>query len=367
MPALFLLIGLALGAGAAYLVMSARMRDAHAVAAARVAATTDAHEALAHRKRAVEALVEPVSRQLEAVKSGLDELERSRAEAYGGLGRQLVEVSETQRRLHSETANLVTALRAPQVRGRWGEVQLRRVCELAGMLDRCDFTEQQTLDGDGQRRLRPDLVVHLPGGKDVVVDAKTPLAAYLSAAQAAGDTAREAHLDAYARHVRTHVGQLSAKSYWSQFDSAPEFVVMFLPGEAFYSAALERMPDLIERSVEQSVLIATPTTLIALLKAVSYGWRQERVAESAREVARLGRDLHARLGTLADRFGVLGRRLDSAVGAYNEAVGTFEGRVLVSARRLEEHGAAAGGAALEAPRPVERAARRPREPTLTHS
>lgn len=367
MPALFLLIGLALGAGATYLVMSARMRDAHAVAAARVAATTNAHEALAHRRRAVEALVEPVSRQLEAVKTGLDELERSRAAAYGGLGRQLVEVSETQRRLHSETANLVTALRAPQVRGRWGEVQLRRVCELAGMLDRCDFTEQQTLDGDGQRRLRPDLVVHLPGGKDVVVDAKTPLAAYLSAAQAAGDTAREAHLDAYARHVRTHVGQLSAKSYWSQFDSAPEFVVMFLPGEAFYSAALERMPDLIERSVEQSVLIATPTTLIALLKAVSYGWRQERVAESAREVARLGRDLHARLGTLADRFGVLGRRLDSAVGAYNEAVGTFEGRVLVSARRLEEHGAAAGGAALEAPHPVERAARRPREPTLTHS
>ena len=206
--------------------------------------------------------------------------------------------------------------------------------------------------------LRPDVVVKLPGGKDVVVDAKAPLAAYLDAIEAKDEAARELHLDTYARHVREHIQKLSAKSYSAQFDSSPEFVVMFLPGEVFYSAALERMPDLIERSVEESVLIATPTTLIALLKAVAYGWRQEKMAESAREVSALGRELYQRLSVLSDRFVTLGRRLDSSVKAYNDTVGTLESRVLVSARKFDEHGVAPDGAELESPAPIELSARR---------
>jgi DNA recombination protein RmuC len=288
-------------------------------------------------------------------------MEKERAQAYGGLNRQLLEVTATQQKLHAETANLVTALRAPHVRGRWGEVQLKRVCEMAGMLAYCDFYEQQTVSSDGGA-LRPDVVVKLPGGKDVVVDAKAPLSAYLDAVEAKDEAEREAHLDNFARHVREHIQKLSAKSYAAQFDSSPEFVVMFLPGEVFYSAALERMPDLIERSVEESVLIATPTTLIALLKAVAYGWRQERMAESAREVSKLGRELYQRLAVLSDRFVTLGRRLDSSVKAYNETVGTLESRVLVSARKFDEHGVAPDGEELAVPDQVEISVRRLQAP-----
>lgn len=321
------------------------------------------------QKQGVETLVKPVREKLEAVDRVLREIEKQRAEAFGGIDRQLRSVAETQQRLHAETANLVTALRAPHVRGRWGEVQLKRVCEMAGMLAYCDFYEQQSITGD-KGVLRPDLVVRLPGGKDVVVDAKTPLSAYLDAVEAKDDDVREAHLDNYARHVREHIQKLSAKSYSAQFDSSPEFVVMFLPGEVFYSAALERMPDLIERSVEESVLIATPTTLIALLKAVAYGWRQERMAESAREVSALGRELYQRIGGLSDKVVTLGRRLESSVNAYNETVGTLERRVLVSARKLDAHGVAPDGAELESPGQVDIAVRRlqapeaePAEPT----
>jgi DNA recombination protein RmuC len=406
MGQLWLLIGLAVGAAAVYAVMRGRMeherraadeRIEHerVVAAEKVGAVTAARNELSNQftalstaaleqnnarflqlaeermkaqqaagrteldaqKRGVEQLVKPVEEKLEAVNKVLREMEKERAQAYGGLNRQLVEVTETQQRLHAETANLVTALRAPHVRGRWGEVQLKRVCEMAGMLAHCDFYEQQSVAGpDGV--LRPDVVVKLPGGKDVVVDAKAPLAAYLDALEAKDEATREAHLDTYARHVREHIQKLSAKSYAAQFDSSPEFVVMFLPGEVFYSAALERMPDLIERSVEESVLIATPTTLIALLKAVAYGWRQERMAESAREVSALGRELYQRLSVLSERFTTLGRRLDSSVKAYNDTVGTLESRVLVSARKFDEHGVAPDGADLAPPAPIELSARR---------
>lgn len=406
MGQLWLLIGLALGAAVVYLVMRGRVeherraadeRIEHErlVAAEKVDAIGAARDELSNQftalssaaleqnnarflqladermkaqqavgrteldaqKRGVEQLVKPVEEKLEAVNRVLREMEKERAQAYGGLNRQLVEVTETQQRLHAETANLVTALRAPHVRGRWGEVQLKRVCEMAGMLAHCDFYEQQSVAGpDGV--LRPDVVVKLPGGKDVVVDAKAPLAAYLDAIEAKDETTRELHLDTYARHVREHIQKLSAKSYSAQFDSSPEFVVMFLPGEVFYSAALERMPDLIERSVEESVLIATPTTLIALLKAVAYGWRQERMAESAREVSALGRELYQRLSVLSERFVTLGRRLDSSVKAYNDTVGTLESRVLVSARKFDEHGVAPDGAELEPPAPIELSARR---------
>ncbi len=395
MGQLWLLIGLALGAAVVYFVMRGRVEHERLVAAEKVETVTAARDELSNQfsalstaaleqnnarflqladermkaqqaagkteldaqKRGVEQLVKPVEEKLEAVNKVLREMEKERAQAYGGLNRQLVEVTETQQRLHAETANLVTALRAPHVRGRWGEVQLKRVCEMAGMLAYCDFYEQQTVSGD-DGVLRPDVVVKLPGGKDVVVDAKAPLAAYLDAIEAKDEATREAHLDTYARHIQEHVKKLSAKSYEKQFDSTPEFVVMFLPGEVFYSAALERMPQLIEQSVESSVLIATPTTLIALLKAVAYGWRQERMAESAREVSALGRELYQRLSVLSDRFVTLGRRLDSSVKAYNDTVGTLESRVLVSARKFDDHGVAPDGADLEAPAPIELSARR---------
>lgn len=395
MGQLWLLIGLALGAAVVYFVMRGRVEHERRVAAEKVETVTAARDELSNQfsalstaaleqnnarflqladermkaqqaagkteldaqKRGVEQLVKPVEEKLEAVNKVLREMEKERAQAYGGLNRQLVEVTETQQRLHAETANLVTALRAPHVRGRWGEVQLKRVCEMAGMLAYCDFYEQQTVNSD-DGVLRPDVVVKLPGGKDVVVDAKAPLAAYLDAIEAKDEATREAHLDTYARHIQEHVKKLSAKSYEKQFDSTPEFVVMFLPGEVFYSAALERMPQLIEQSVESSVLIATPTTLIALLKAVAYGWRQEKMAESAREVSALGRELYQRLSVLSDRFVTLGRRLDSSVKAYNDTVGTLESRVLVSARKFDEHGVAPDGADLETPAPIELSVRR---------
>lgn len=399
MDQLWLLIGLALGAGVVYLVMRGRIDHERRAAEEKVVSVTQAKDELANQftalstaaleqnnarflalaeqrlkeqqtagrtelegqKRDVKQLVKPVEEKLEAVSRVLREMEKERAEAYGGLNRQLVEVTATQQRLHAETANLVTALRAPHVRGRWGEVQLKRVCEMAGMLAYCDFYEQQTVAGENGV-LRPDVVVKLPGGKDVVVDAKAPLAAYLDAIEAKDEATREVHLDTYARHVREHIQKLSAKSYSAQFESSPEFVVMFLPGEVFYSAALERMPDLIEQSVEESVLIATPTTLIALLKAVAYGWRQERMAESAREVTTLGRELYQRLSVLSDRFVTLGRRLDSSVKAYNETVGTLESRVLVSARKFDEHGVAPDGTELAGPAQVDIAVRRIQAP-----
>jgi DNA recombination protein RmuC len=395
MGQLWLLIGLALGAGIVYLVMRGRVDHERRAAEERVGAITQAREDLSNQftalsaaaleqnntrfmqlaeqrlreqqiagkteldaqRRGVEQLVKPVEEKLVAVDKVLRDMEKERAEAYGGIRRQLLTVAETQQQLHSETANLVTALRAPHVRGRWGEVQLRRVCEMANMVEYCDFVSQESVQGD-DGLLRPDVVVKLPGGKDVVVDAKTPLSAYLDAVEAKDDAEREAHLDNYARHVKGHVDKLSAKAYNAQFDSSPEFVVMFLPGEVFYSAALERMPNLIEHSVEQSVLIATPTTLIALLKAVAYGWRQERMAESAEQVSKLGRELHQRVGKLSERFVTLGRRLESSVNAYNETVATFETRVLVSTKRFEDLGAGSDGTKLDSPQPVEVLARR---------
>ena len=290
--------------------------------------------------------VRPLKDSLERMDQQLQGVERIRQEAYGALRTQVTALSE-------RTGNLANALRAPHVRGRWGEVQLRNVVEQAGMVEHCDYVRQVTTTDD-ERTLRPDLVVRIPGGKHVVVDAKAPLAAYLDAFETADEAERVRHFADHARQVRDHVVKLSAKQYWRQFEPSPDFVVMFLPDESYLRAAHEQDPALAEDAWRVNVILASPSTLVALLRTVAATWQQETVAESAREVHSLGRELYERIGKVGDHLAKLGRSLNGTVGAYNEAVGSLETRVLVTARKLEEHGI---GGELEMPAPVDRTAR----------
>ena len=308
------------------------------------------------RQQAIVELVTPVRNSLDKVDSQIQELEKARAGAYAALHEQVRGLVETQTQLRAETGKLVTALRTPGVRGRWGEIQLRRVVEMAGMLDHCDFVTQASVTSE-EGRLRPDLLVRLPAGKIIVVDAKTPLDGYLQAIEAGDEQTRKARLADHARQVRAHLTALGRKSYWEQFDYAPEFAVLFLPGECFFSAALESDPSLIEFGVGQNIILATPTTLIALLRAVAYGWRQENLAQNAAEISALGKELFKRLSDMGDHWSKMGKALERAVEAYNGAVGSLEARVMVSARKFADLKTAPLGVEIAALEPLEKSVR----------
>lgn len=311
---------------------------------------------LSKKEGAIGELVKPLKESLEKVDFKIAELEKARIGAYVGVTEQLKALSSAQIQLQQEASNLSKALRLPSTRGTWGEMQLKRVIELAGMVEYCDFETQVTLEND-VRKIRPDVVIKLPNLRSIVIDAKAPLQAYLEAVESKDSAIRDQRLKEHAKHLRKHLSTLGEKSYWEQFQRAPEFVVLFLPAESFFGMALEHDPSLIEFGVEKQVLVATPTTLIALLKAVACGWREELVQEHAEYISNLGRQLYDRLHTLVEHFQKLKRSLDSAVDSYNKVTACFEGRVLVAARKFQEVGVGKHDLALEELGPVEKIAR----------
>jgi DNA recombination protein RmuC len=333
-----------------------RLREARSDAAADIEA----------RRKGIEDLLAPLAKTLEQMDRQVKEAELRRAETGAELVQRITALDQVGQSLQTETRRLVDALKRPGVRGRWGELQLRRAVELAGMIEHCDFDEQQTITSSDDRRLRPDVIVRLPGGKHVVVDAKVPLDAYLRALEASDDTSRQLLLADHARQVRTHLAQLAAKGYASNIQPSPDFVVMFLPGEMFFSAALEQDPSLIEFGInlERRVIPASPTTLIALLRAVAYGWQQQSVEENAKQISELGRNLYESVRVLGGHFDTLGSRLKSTLDAYNQAVGSLEGNVLVKARKLKEL-QATNGEDIKALESIDRVPRMPQSRELT--
>ncbi|WP_034635631.1 DNA recombination protein RmuC [Desulfofundulus thermocisternus] len=311
---------------------------------------------LQKRQEAIDALIRPLKEELARYEAQVRAMENARQEAYGSLKRQLQELSQTQQLLHRETSNLVNALKTPQVRGRWGEITLRRVVEVAGMSPYCDFVEQFSVETEGER-LRPDLVVKLPGGRTVVVDAKVPLKAYMEAVEAGDEHAWRLAMQKHARAVRAHMQSLGSRAYWSQFSSGPDFVVLFLPGESFFSAAVEQDRHLIEDALASRVLLATPTTLIALLRTVALSWQQHQMAENARQIAEAGMELYERVCKFAQHLAKIKDGLQKATQSFNNAVGSWESRLVPGARRLKELGAAMPGKELYPVTPVEIALR----------
>jgi len=312
---------------------------------------------------AIGQLIKPIKESLEKVDEKIMSLEKTRLSAYSSLNEQVTSLIASQKELRQETGKLGKALRAPSVRGRWGEIQLKRVVEMAGMLNYCDFYEQAHVTTE-EGRFRPDLLVKLPGGKNIVVDAKAPLEAYLEAIDCESEREKEIKLKEHAARIRAHITMLSRKSYWEQFRPAPEFVVLFLPGETFFSAALEKDPSLIEMGVDKQVILATPTTLIALLRAVSYGWRQESLSKNAEQISVLGRELYKRLSDMSSHFGKVGKSLSGAVASYNKAVGSLESRVLTTARRFEQIDQIEGAQKMEPLEQIEQTARLLQAPEL---
>jgi len=327
-------------------------------------ARTEAAGDIDARKKAIEDLLTPMARTLADVDREIKDSERRRVENGAQLMQRIASLDTAGQSLRDETRRLTDALKRPGVRGRWGELQLKRVVELSGMLEYCDFTEQRTLQTEDDGRIRPDVIVRLPGGKQIVIDAKAPLDAYLRALEAPDEESRQKLLGLHAQQVRGHIAQLSAKSYFDRVASTPEFVVMFLPGEMFFSAALEQDPTLIECGVEKRVIPASPTTLIALLRAVAYGWQQEAMEENARKISDLGKNLYEAVRTLGSRFDTLGSRLKSSLEAYNDAVGSLEGNVLVKARKFKDLQAANGGEEIKALEPIDRVPRMLQAPEL---
>ncbi len=315
-----------------------------------------AQSELSEREKAIQNLVKPISEALAKTEKQILEMEKARQHAFGNIGQQLKAMNEDQVRLQTETRNLVNALRRPQVRGQWGEMTLRRLAELAGMVEHCDFYEQEST-GKGDSMQRPDMLIRMPDERMLVVDVKTPLEAYLAAMEATDDTVREAQLDRHARHVQERVGELAKKAYWDQFPRSPEFVILFIPGEQFLAAALDRVPDLQEKAMQQKVLLATPTSFVGLLKVVAYGWRQISLAENAERIRDLGEELYGRLSVFGNHLAKMGRQLGGSVDAFNAAVGSLERSVLPAARRFKEMGVQSRSEVPEL-QPVEKAPRK---------